>query len=98
MNLGAAVDRECTVFSLDSSSDWSGRVVFDTPRSRDNFNLPFDYARLNKWPEWFVADPVKNYQISGMLGEQVTSGQALADGLAVTLTPGQQGSLRICPG
>jgi hypothetical protein len=97
VDFGAAVDQGCTVFALSSNIDWSGRVVFDTPRSHDNLKLPFDYARLNKWPEWFVADPATSYQITGLLGEQVTSGGELAEGLPITLAPGQKGSLRVCP-
>ena len=96
VDLGAAVDQECTVLALGSTIDWDGRVVFDTPRSRDNFKLPIDYPRLNKWPEWFVVDVDKSYRVSGMLGEQMTTGQALADGLPVRLAAGQSGSLKVC--
>jgi hypothetical protein len=97
VDLGAAVDQDCTLFSLMAGADWEGRLIFDTPRSREHFKLPLDYPRLNKWPEWFVAEPDADYKLTGLLGERLARGEELSDGLQVSLTSGQQGSLRVCP-
>jgi hypothetical protein len=97
VDLGAAVDQECTVLALNAGTDWDGRIIFDTPRWRDYFNMPFDYPRLNKWPEWFAAEPDADYSVTGLLGDRVVKGYELAAGLSVKLTSGQQGSLKVCP-
>jgi len=36
---------------------------FDRPRHRDYFHLPFDYARINQFPEWFTAEAGKRYRV-----------------------------------
>ena len=32
-----------------------GKLILDRPRHRDFMSMPYDYPRLNKWPEWFTA-------------------------------------------
>ena len=97
VDLGGAVDQDCTVLVLNANTDWDGRVVFDTPRWREYFNMPLDYPRLNKWPEWFAAEPDADYSLTGLLGDRVVKGRELSAGLSVRLASGQQGSLRVCP-
>jgi hypothetical protein len=97
VDLGAAVDGDCVIFALQANADWLGRIVLDTPRSRENFKLPFDYPRLNKWPEWFVAEPNHDYHLTGSLGERLVKGEELSVGLQVKLTAGQDSWLRVCP-
>lgn len=97
VDLGAAVDGDCTVFALSSSADWDGRLVFDTPRSRLNMQMPIDYPRLNKWPEWLVVESDKAYQVTGALGSGTALGSELAQGVALHLGQGESASLRVCP-
>jgi hypothetical protein len=42
---------------------WSGTLRFDRPRNRDRMYLPFDYPRINQFPEWFTAEATKDYEI-----------------------------------
>jgi hypothetical protein len=42
---------------------WSGRLRFDRPRHRDRLHLPFDYPRINQFPEWFTASAAATYEI-----------------------------------
>ncbi len=42
---------------------WSGRLRFDRPRHRDQMYLPFDYPRINQFPEWFTVSAVQKYEV-----------------------------------
>jgi hypothetical protein len=97
VDLGAARDKECTLFTLSASEDWQGRLIFDSPRHREHLKLPLDYPRLNKWPEWFVAESDAEYRLSGWPGDVIAKGPELTAGLPVRLISGQQSSLRVCP-
>ena len=43
---------------------WSGTLRFDRPRHRVRMYLPFDYPRINQFPEWFTADATGDYEIT----------------------------------
>jgi plasmid stabilization system protein ParE len=43
---------------------WSGTLRFDRPRHRVRTYLPFDYPRINQFPEWFTADATGDYEIT----------------------------------
>jgi hypothetical protein len=60
--------------------------------------MPYDYARLNKWPEWFTASAGTAYRVTDSQGRtQTLDGNALIDGLPVTLTAGQELTFQVCP-
>ncbi|MBP1661036.1 MAG: hypothetical protein H6P95_2228, partial [Candidatus Aminicenantes bacterium] len=42
---------------------WSGTLRFDRPRHRDRMYLPFDYPRINQFPEWFTVEATKDYEV-----------------------------------
>lgn len=44
---------------------WRGRLRFDRPRHRDYFHLPFDYPRINQFPEWFTVEQGTKYTVAG---------------------------------
>jgi hypothetical protein len=96
--LGGARDGECIVLWANTNKDWTGRLVLDRPRHRDFNHMPYDYARLNKWLEWFTADASLAYSVSDNQGAPETvSGQELIDGMPITLTTGQERVMRVCP-
>jgi len=97
--VGADRAGECIVVSLYSADPWSGRLVFDAPRHRLFLNLPLDYPRLNKWPEWFVVEPGGRYQVDDLSNQTsaIHEGRALSDGLPLALEPATERSLRVCP-
>jgi hypothetical protein len=47
---------------------WSGRLRFDRPRHRAPLYLPFDYPRINQFPEWFTAAPTQEYEVASSQG------------------------------
>lgn len=69
LRLGAArlPDGGVQVF-LAGDWPWSGKLRFDRPRHRDRMYLPFDYPRINQFPEWFTAEATWDYEVR--IGEE----------------------------
>ncbi len=40
--------------------------------------MPFDYARINQFPEWFTVDAGSQYELTVGGAKQTVSGSALA--------------------
>ena len=107
VRVGAAIDHDNDVLyvHLAAQADWQGKLLFDTPRHRGVWNLPFEYPRLNGAPEWYVVDPEpelgnepgNTYLVTNLdTGEtNVYSGRELVDGLPVTLGGSQDNVLRL---
>lgn len=95
--VGASQSGGCVTLLATSQSQWQGRLIFDQPR-HDVFNrMPYDYARLNKWPEWFVAEAGVSYRLTDERGTvTVLDGRALQTGLGLELEPGQERSFQVC--
>ena len=97
--VGAARDGPCLVVALGSPTEWSGRLLFDSPRHRLYLRLPVDYPRLNKWPEWYPVELASQYRVDD-LGKQTSGihdGAALHEGIALQLASGLERQLRVCP-
>ena len=99
--VGAARDGTCLAVSLSSRVDWSGHLRFDTPRHRLHLNLPLDYARLNKWPEWFVVDDAGQYRVEDSAAQLAGHGLQLFDQMLhvepLELSVAQMGYLPLGP-
>ncbi len=68
---------------------WTGKLRFDRVRHRDRLYLPFDYPRINQFPEWYPVDPTQNYEIRvGDDPAEVVDGTALY-GYPLTLKAGE---------
>ena len=95
--IGGSRDGGCLVLWASASKPWQGRLILDRPRYRDYSHMPYDYARLNKWPEWFTADAALTYAVSDNQGAPTNvAGATLIDGLPINLTPGQERVFRVC--
>ena len=69
LRLGAERAADGTVrISLAADWPWSGTLRFDRPRHRDRMYVPFDYPRINQFPEWFTADATGEYEVA--VGEE----------------------------
>jgi hypothetical protein len=96
--LGGSRDGDCLVVWATSSQDWHGRLILDRPRHRDFMNMPYDYPRLNKWPEWFTAAAGTTYRVvDGQGAASNVDGRELTEGLPLELSAGQERTLRVCP-
>jgi len=90
--LGAVADSSRLLVHVSSPVSWQGRIYFDHPRHRDNFNMPVNYPRLNEFPEWFVCEPdvVYRVKITRKDGQEVVKnliGADLIGGLPLALCP-----------
>jgi hypothetical protein len=95
--VGASRDGDCVTIWASSRSDWQGRVVFDQPRHADFFHMPYDYARLNVWPEWFVAEAGAAYRLTDEHGTVTElDGRALQAGLGLELGAGEERTFQVC--
>jgi hypothetical protein len=94
---GAEPRNNGIALSIQSSEEWAGKIMFDSPRHKNIFNLPLDYPRINQFPEWFVIDSGKDYRIVvpqyGING--VYPGSQLLKGFPLQINRGQQLLLEI---
>jgi hypothetical protein len=85
--------------AVSAKRDWTGRIRFDVPRHRVNLKLPLDWPRINQFPEWFTVDPDQRYQVRNIQQgrTQTYLGQALHNGLALTVSAGEKVYLTVMP-
>ncbi len=90
VRFGAARDGDAVCLVVLADKPWSGRVVFDKPRHKENMHLPLDYPRINQFPEWFVAEPGAAYSLTDYgLGKTAdVAAEALAAGIPASVAPG----------
>jgi len=90
VRFGAVREGGAVYLSLTADQPWKGLLVFDRPRHKLLMRLPFDYARINQFPEWFVVETDANYEFRLDRGRrQQRTGAQLAEGIPVELVPGQ---------
>jgi hypothetical protein len=92
LELGAHETDDGLLVFLKSESDWSGSLVFDKPRHRIEMGFKFDWPRMNTMPEWFTAEPGKNYTVSNVTREteETYSGKQLSEGLDLELKAAEE--------
>ena len=88
-----AVRRGDSVFVVvEADSAWNGALRFDTPRHRDVLHLPWDWPRINSFPEWYTVEAGREYRVRDLRVRQAETrrGDQLASGLPVRVRPGEQ--------
>jgi hypothetical protein len=89
VRLGAAMKDGALCVSLIAAQDWSGKLIADKPRHKTVMKLPLDYPRINQFPEWFVTEAEKRYEVQALGGaKHVLTGAQLQAGLEVTVKGG----------
>ena len=65
VRLGAAYDEmdNKLYLYLAAENQWEGRIIFDSPRHNQIWNMPSDYPRLNQLPEWYTINSNSNYTV-----------------------------------
>lgn len=95
LKMGAAeADGGLTVV-MQSTVDYSGKLVFDTRRHRSFMGFKKDWPRMNTVPEWFTVDVDAQYLIVDGTRKTLFNGSELSAGLAITLKAGQEKVLRV---
>jgi len=88
-----AVQQAGKIFiGLKSQQKWSGKLMFDTPRHQIHLKLPFDWPRINQFPEWFTVSPEQEYWVMNVTNDskEKISGQKLLTGLDLRLDAGTE--------
>jgi hypothetical protein len=90
--LGAEKRGKEVYFVLESKNEWSGKLLFDSPRHKTILKMPIDYPRINQFPEWFTVEVEKEYvfrsnkkPLSGTFNARL-----LTDGIPLKLSPGER--------
>jgi hypothetical protein len=97
LRLGAVRDGDGVALTVAADRPWSGRLVFDRPRHREDLRLPIDWPRINQFPEWFTVRGDQFYQIVGAATPARLAGTALRAGLPVNVPAGGELRLRVVP-
>ncbi len=81
-------DRLLISFTLDN--DWSGTLYFDKPRHKEVMHLPWDWPRINQFPEWFTLRKNQSYKwiVLGNGTSEMKKGNELSKGLKMNLKKG----------
>ena len=92
LTLGAAETDNGLAVVLKSEQDWSGRLVFDTPRHRNYLGFKHDWPRMNTLPEWFTVELDEDYTVKDFATGSTQSwrGSQLQLGLPVRLKAGEE--------
>ena len=87
LSLGAAETKAGLAVVMKAEKDYSGRLVFDTPRHRTYMNFKHDWPRMNTMPEWFVVEAGKEYTVEDVESgtKKTYTGKQLSEGLPVEL-------------
>ena len=96
---GADEDNGVVKLALYSDEDYSGTILFDTPRHQVIFNLPIDYPRINQFPEWFTVEDERKYSIRNYNNNtsQNYTGVQLLEGIPVEIRKGEVLYMEIMP-
>jgi len=91
--LGAVYESGELKISIRCDNGWKGRIKFGVPLHKNNMHMPRDYARINQFQEWFVAEPEKNYEMifypyNGK--HKVLTGKELIEGIPLYVKPGEE--------
>jgi len=92
IKIGAVQKGNKFFISLWAEKGWNGKLIFDQPRHKTQLKLPFDWPRINQFPEWFTVDANKKYVLNDINNKTKTifTGQELIDGIDVKLDAGEE--------
>lgn len=95
--VGATRQGDELFLTMTAAEDWSGKVVFDFPRHRENLHLPIDWPRINQFPEWFTVDLKGAYNLEDIDNGaiQSVSGLDAVAGVKVNIRGGETVRLRM---
>lgn len=101
LQLGAVQQEGQLLISLlADKADYRGKLAFDHPRHQNHLNMPFDYPRINQFPEWFTVKASATYELLEVRDGSETSkgtftGQELMEGIDMELKAGQRTQLAL---
>lgn len=87
---GAVMIGDDLIISVTVDTDWDGVLKFDTPRHKTILQLPWDWPRINQFPEWFTTEPDYQYELIDLKANtaEVFTATQLSQGIKVSLKNG----------
>ena len=85
---GAVKNGNGITLNIETGIDWDGLLIFDKKRHRKNLNLPFDWPRINQFPEWFTTETGLNYSLKINGNTRLYKGEELQNGIYLRLKKG----------
>jgi hypothetical protein len=96
LHFGGLYNEGKLYLTVTAGSDWTGNVIPDIKRHEEFMHLPFDWPRINQFPEYFTVDQEKNYRVSiRNKKEIIVPGRELLDGLPLEVKTGETANLII---
>jgi len=96
LRFGAVRQGKTLRLAITAPKEWQGRVFLDVPRHRLNLRLPFNYPRLNEFPEWFTVEPTAAYGVKLNGGQElIRTGRELAEGIPLALKAGGRQTVEV---
>ncbi len=88
--IGAVQNDGSLYLSVYSEDTWEGRIIFDRKRHKEFMHLPFDWPRINQFPEYFTVEKEKTYRIKmeNIRKPVIISGEDLQNGFPLKLKKG----------
>ena len=75
LHIGGVLKDNMLFLSISSDSDWKGLLMLDKKRHSEYMHLPFDWPRINQFPEYFTVEKEKSYMVvSGSKKEKIING------------------------
>lgn len=95
LNIGAVQSGGILYLTLSSADDWEGILMLDKKRHKEYLHLPFDWPRINQFPEYYTIEKGTNYriQMEDRRKTIVIKGEDLQGGFPLKMKKG--GSLRM---
>ena len=91
LKLGCVCKDNKLYLSISSPEKWYGKLMLDKKRHAEFMHLPFDWPRINQFPEYFTVEKGNNYTMVSNLSSEpkVISGEELMEGLPLKLKAAQ---------
>ncbi|MHC4248929.1 MAG: hypothetical protein ACYS9X_07360 [Planctomycetota bacterium] len=99
VRVGAVDEGGALHLTVAARDEWRGRLRFDRPRHRTIMRMPFDWPRINQFPEWFTVEEGKRYRVRDAVtgAEAVHTGAEMAGGLPLEVAAGGRKLLTVTP-
>ncbi|MFT6783457.1 MAG: hypothetical protein ACJA1A_003397 [Saprospiraceae bacterium] len=90
VKVGGVMNGDDLLISVTVDEDWKGNLKFDSPRHSTVMNMPFDWPRINQFPEWFTPLEVETFELISLNDQKSEpyTGKQLQDGIPVLLKKG----------
>ena len=91
LQIGAEMKENRLFIVIKAKKDWKGNIYFDHQRSKEIMKLPFDWPRINQFPEWYTVKKGSQYNV--MLQTEAKkekwSAEKLMEGLTINIQGGK---------